>query len=74
MRNKIFRGLLIFQDLYQVACGERDIRQGGVFGDGESGKFGDEEKEESRWLRKFMKIREKCFCIFSPQHMRLGLK
>jgi hypothetical protein len=43
-------------------------------GDGESGKFGDKEKEESRWLRKFMKVRENCFCIFSPKYIRLGLK
>ena len=27
---------------YQIACGEMDIHQGGLFGDGEDGKSGDE--------------------------------
>ncbi len=29
--------------LYKVACGERDIQQGGISGDGEGGRSGDEE-------------------------------
>ncbi len=32
---------------YQVACGERNIQQRGVFKNGEGGRSGDEEEEES---------------------------
>ena len=33
-----------------MACGERDIHQGGVFEDGEGDKSGDEKNKEIRYI------------------------
>ena len=37
---------------YQVTRGERDIHQGGVIGDGEGDRSGDEKKGEIRYIYK----------------------